>query len=296
MKGEPKGMALKSPFVPQFARDLSDVMHFNGGSLTKAMQAIFENRKIQIKVVGDTSVFTEGGEHNKNGILVVGDHRQGLESAPALAFLGMMGRSDVSFLAKPYSIPARLINSALGSSLAKAGERPSSSPVLPVVPPSLTADVPAPFFSGDSFFKFVNRFSKRKLLSLKEALKVNLDSIREAARQLEQGHCIVMSPTSRIRNPLDSDAQWEKGLAMMLARVAPAHRERVKVVPARFDDFSRSHLIYSLLGKERLKRPLELTLRLGKPQALGEILGGNGIRETDAILAKVREHFATSFE
>lgn len=302
MKDEPRDLTLKSPYIPQFIRDISELMSLKDQSsgenvsLPRAMHTIFEGRKIAITVEGDTSVFEKEEGKPQPGILFIGDHRQGLESAPALAFLGKVGRSDVSFFAKPYSLPARLINSALGSTLAQKGGIFNNSAVLPVVPPSLTADVPSALLSGDSFFKFINRFSKHKLLSLKEALKVNIGSVKEAARQLGEGHCVVMSPTSRIADAMDPNESWEKGLGMVLKYVDPSLRNRVKIVPARFDDFSKPHLVHSLLGKERLKAPLELTLRLGAPISLDEIMSGNGTKNGEATVEEIRRRFTASFK
>lgn len=246
-------------FVPAFVNRLRNILPMTNGSLPKAVEALFKERNITIEIAeGDTSIFKQAPGQPKRGILVVGDHRQGLESAGALAFLGMMGRDDVSFIAKPYSIPAKLINAAMQGI-------PSSSAVLPVVPPELTKEGSSGMLSGDMYFKVMN---SRRLLSRSQATRVNIRSLQSAAQILQEGHCVVISPTSGVKDSLNTP--WEKGLGLVALKVKPEYRGSVYVVYARFDDFSKIDLIWSLLGKR--KKSLTLRLRLSEAVSLGSTI------------------------
>jgi hypothetical protein len=251
------------------------------GSLSRAVNALFKERNITIEVKGDTSVFKEDNNQPKRGILIIGDHRQGLESAPALAFLGMMGRNDISFFSKPYSIPAKLINAALQGNSA-------SDTILPVVPPELARGGSAPFFSGDNFFKIMNR---GKLFSMEEALRLNIRSLKTAAQQLQEGRCVVMSPTSGVKDSLNEP--WEKGLGLLLKNISPTHRNNIHILYARFENYSKTNLIWSMLGKR--KSPLTLKLHLSEPISLDQVMHNNESASTDVYVRKVQEKVLASF-
>ena len=120
------------PLHPPFPI-LSRLEHIRGlsrecdASCTSIVSKLFEVAKIAITV--DDQL--EQLDDSDSGTLFVGDHRQGIEYLPLLAKFGDSEKKNVHFVAKPFSMQARIMGHLAAT---------ASDLTLPVIPRTLSRD------------------------------------------------------------------------------------------------------------------------------------------------------------
>ena len=263
---------------PGFVRDARELAE-RLDSATSAVAETFARANISVEVDGDVSTWSDEGQ----GALFVGDHRNGAEYAPLLAAFGDVGRTACHFVAKPFSLSSRVRNT-LTSSDARIN--------LPVIPRTLASD------RQDTFNRDLHwRIMRRGNLPTEEELKtLNANTLQDSADLVAAGHIVTIYPTGGVMDAIEKP--WQQGLGRIIQQVPEDARDRVAVVPFRFDDFSKVRLISSLVmvryGLE--PSPQTIVLRLGRQGSVNEVLEGS-VDELTAreITAALREQFVTAF-
>ncbi|MGH7196172.1 MAG: hypothetical protein ACREGJ_00180 [Candidatus Saccharimonadales bacterium] len=263
---------------PGFIRDTRELVEENGG-IAQAVAETFEQANITVEVDGDVSQWSNAGQ----GAILVGDHRNGVEYAPLLAVFGNMGREDMRFVAKPFSMQARVMGS-LG--LEGAGL------TLLVIPGTLASNRKDKI-NRDLCWRIANRGN----LPTKDEIKtLNADTLQGCADLAESGHAVTLYPTGGVMDA--TKKPWQRGLGRVIKQLPAESRDSVAIVPFRFDDFSKLRLIRSLTMASRgvISRPQTITLRTGKQGTVNEVLAGATDELTaDEITAVLRKQFITAF-
>lgn len=264
-------------FVRQLRREATEL-----GSVSEAMHHMFERGRIVVDVIGDTSVWGKPDI----GTLLVGDHRDRFEFAPLLAALGRLGRSDVHFIAKPYSRNSRIIHAA---------GRYAEDMILPVFPGTLARDR----------VRIINRDILRRIgLGDRTPTQGNLRAlnartVHRAAACLETGRLVTVYPCGAVTDALRSP--WHRGLGNIIKRVSPERRPALRVVLFRFDDFAAIRIVRRLNLQSRgvlPRRPYRICLRIGAQGSIEHLLGQHApIDHLDAneITQRLRRRFVESF-
>lgn len=263
---------------PGFVKDTRELAG-QGGGVAQAVAETFERANVTVEAEGDVSQWASEGQ----GALLVGDHRNGVEYAPLLAMLGNLGREDVHFVAKPFSMQARVIRtlSLEGAEL-----------TLPVIPSTLASDREDKI-NRDLYWRIVNR----DYLPTKDELRaLNAETLQSCADLAESGHAITLYPAGGVMDA--TKKPWQRGLGRVVKQLSDEARDSVAVVPFRFDDFSKLRLIRSLTLASRgmTPRPQTITFRTGKQGTVDEVLAGATDELTaDEITTVLRERFVTAF-
>lgn|GEM_PF-960906 len=223
--------------------------------VTETAAKLFNMAKIAIIVANQSERFDNGD----SGMLLVGDHRQGVEYLPLLAKLGDLGKKDVHFVAKPFSMQARV----MGYLAAK-----SSEPTLPVIPRTLSRDR-RNILNRDLFW----RLTKRSFLpSESEIREINGSTLEKASCYIQEKEAVVIYPAGGVVDACS--ARWKRGVGEVIKKVDSSNRDSVKIIPFRFDDFSRWRLMSAVAkacnGKTSDKSQ-EITLRFGKYGTIDEL-------------------------
>jgi len=256
---------------PGFIRDARELAE-QLGSATSAIAKTFAQANITVEIDGDESSWSH-----------VGDHRNGTEYAPLLAALGDPGRTACYFVAKPFSLSSRVRNA-----LTPPGTRIN----LPVIPRTLASDR-QDISNRDLHWRIMRRGS----LPTQEELKtLNANTLQDGAKLVASGHIVTNYPTGGVMDAVKNP--WQQGLGRIIQQVPEDARDRVSVVPFRFDDFSKLQLIRSLAMARRGMKPNPQTimLRLGRQGSINEVLEDSvdGLSSHE-ITAVLREQFVTAF-
>jgi len=264
---------------PIYVKQTRDLVRLTG-SVPSAVAEKFRQANLHVSVEGDISSLSISGA----SVLLVGDHRMGLEFAPLLAVLGEHERDDAHWLAKPFSHNARIMHSL----------ESTSQMVVPVLPGTLARDRPN-IFNSDLGWRLLEW---HRLPGHENLNRLNLASIEHAARLLDDGHIVTLYPTGRIADA--GSAPWRRGVGRILKQVIESKRDTTNVVLFRFDDFSSLRVARSLLLHSHglRTRPYTITLRTESIGTVGELLreanASNDI-DTAQITAQLRQHYLAAF-
>ena len=217
-------------------------------SCTGTVSKLFEVANIAVTIDGQLEQFDD----SSSGMLFVGDHRQGIEYLPLLAKFGDLEKKDVHFVAKPFSMQARV----MGYLAATAFDL-----TLPVIPKTLSRDRKN-IFNRDLFW----RFTKRSFLpNESEIREINSSTLEKASCFIQEGEIVVS----------------------------------VKIIPFRFDDFSRWHLTRALAracnDRRHSAKIQEITLRLGECGTIDELLPDVDKLSSMEITSRLHNQFIEKF-
>lgn len=225
-------------------------------SCTDIVSKLFEVAKIAVTV--DDQL--EQLDDSDSGALFVSDHRQGIEYLPLLAKFGDLEKKDVHFVAKPFSMQARIMGHLAAT---------ASDLTLPVIPRTLSRDRKN-IFNRDLFW----RLTKRSFLPNESEIKeINDSTLEKASCFIQEKEVVVICPAGGVVDACS--AQWKRGVGEVIKKVDSSNRDSVKIIPFRFDDFSRWRLTQSLVracnDRWHSAETQEITLRLGEWYSRGFI-------------------------
>lgn len=262
---------------PGFVRGTRELVEQTGG-IARAVAETFERANITVEVEGDTSRWSSEGQ----GALFVGDHRIGIEYAPLLAMFGKVGREDMRFVAKPFSMQARVMG--------QLGVR-GADLTLPVIPGTLARDREDKL-NRDLYWRIVN---KDRLPTKDELRSLNFNTLKDCADLATAGHAVTLYPAGGVMDAVTRP--WQRGLGKVIRQLPMEARDNVAVVPFRFDDFSRIRLFRSLVMASNGKAPRQqtITVRLGKQGTVSELIDDVNNLGADGITEALRQQFVSSF-
>ncbi len=200
-----------------------------------------------------------------------------------MAALGDMGREDARFVAKPFSMQARVMGALSMNGI---------DLTLPVIPGALASDRKNKF-NRDLHWRIMQR---GKLPTKKELGMLNATTLQACADLTANGHAVTLYPAGGVMDA--TKKPWQRGLGRVIKQLPEDARDGVTVVPFRFDDFSKLRLIRSLAQASRSIRPQAqtITLRLGKQVTSNELLeGAVDDLSADEITESLRQQFISTF-
>lgn len=267
---------LPSPFpVLKYLENIRNLTEEHG--VTSVATKLFEVAKVAIAIT-DKQQFDSYA-----GMLLVGDHRQGIECLPLLAIFGELERKDIHFIAKPFSMQARIM-SYLATS--------SSGLTLPVIPRTLARNRKN-ILNRDLFW----RITKRDFLPSKSEIKeINSSTLDSASCLIQKGDVAVIYPAGGVIDACT--ATWKRGVGEIIKSVEPDNRNSVKIIPFRFDDFSRWRLVRALekaCKNKTSNRPQKITLRLGKCGTVKELFPDIDTLTSTDITSQLNDQFIEQF-
>jgi hypothetical protein len=252
---------------PEYVRQIRATAENNNG-VAAAVATAFHRARIYVTIDGDTTAWRNPG----CGTLLITDHRDRCEFAPLLAMLGVLGREDIHFIAKPFAISARVINSL--------GPR-ARGITLPVIPRTLARDRPD-ILNRDLGWRITQL---RNLPTYHELNAINAATLTDAATLLDNGELVVIHPTGAT---VDATVRpWHRGLGTILKTISPAARPHTRIVLARFDHFATTKLVRRLALQGRgitPNRPYVITLRVRINATISQLLD-NDATTLDALSA-----------
>lgn len=93
-------------------------------------------------------------------------------------------------------------------------------------------------------------------------------------------------------------ARWKRGVGEIIKKVDPSNRDSVKIIPFRFDDFSRWRLMSAVAkacnGKTSDKSQ-EITLRFGKCGTIDELFPDVDKLSSMEITSRLHNQFIEKF-
>ncbi len=265
--------------LPRFVEGVQKSVEELGG-VTSGVAASFEEANITVEVDGDMSEWESEGR----GALLVGDHRIGVEYAPLMALLGNHGREDVRFVAKPFSMQARI--------MADLALSQGVDLTLPVIPGTLAKDR-SNKLNRDLYWRMREGGS---LPTSQELKKLNANTLQETADLVAKGYAVTIYPAGGVMNAREKP--WQRGLGRVVSQLSEEARETATIVPFRFDHFSRLLLIRALHQRSRGKEPKSqtVTMRLGQQGTPNELLGDTiQSQDPNEITEVLRRQFIASF-
>lgn len=267
---------LPSPFpVLKYLENIRNLTEEHG--VTSVATKLFEVAKVAIAIT-DKQQFDSYA-----GMLLVGDHRQGIECLPLLAIFGELERKDIHFIAKPFSMQARIM-SYLATS--------SSGLTLPVIPRTLARNRKN-ILNRDLFW----RITKRDFLPSESEIKeINSSTLDSASCLIQKGDVAVIYPAGGVIDACT--ATWKRGVGEIIKSVEPDNRNSVKIIPFRFDDFSRWRLVRALekaCKNKTSNRPQKITLRLGKCGTVKELFPDIDTLTSTDITSQLNDQFIEQF-
>lgn len=207
------------------------------GGLPRALTGHLRRAGIVVSVAGDPSAWSRPG----TGTLLVGERPGRHETTLLLAVLGDLRRNDVFVVAEGFTAYARVLQGV------------DLDLVLPVVPPALGSD-------GAGAVR--RRLNQRRLLGAEptraQLRAANLSSLERATGHLAAGHVVIAFPGGPVA---DAPGRVLTGLSVR-------DREKVLVVPVRFDRFAPTRIARRLQRAGRgvpVRRPMRVTLHVGTP-------------------------------
>lgn len=246
--------------------------------LMGGVAAAFAEANVNVSVHGDTTPWSNSSQ----GVIFVGDHRLGVEYAPLLAMFGQLARDDVYFVAKPFSMQARIM-AALGA---------HHSATVTVIPRTLASDREDKI-NRDLYWRVVNKGS---LPTTAEIKVLNAASIQSCADLSASGRGVVLYLAGGVMDAVKKP--WQQGLGRVIKLLLVEAHEHVVVVPFRFDDFSKLKLFRAPLHGSRPRRPQEIRMRIGRQGSVHSLLGSEttiGAMSAGDIIEVVRNQFVGSF-
>ena len=224
-------------------------------SCTGIVSKLFEVANIAVTIDDQLEQF----DSSNSGMLFVGDHRQGIEYLPLLAKFGDLEKKNIHFVAKPFSMQARIMGHLAAT---------ASDLTLPVIPRTLSRDRKN-IFNRDLFW----RLTKRSFLpSESEIREINGSTLEKASCFIQEREAVVIYPAGGVVDACS--ARWKRGVGEVIKKVDSSSRDSVEIIPFRFDDFSRWRLMSAVIkacdGKTSDKSQ-EITLRLGKCGTIDEL-------------------------
>lgn len=271
------GEILPLEFEPDIIDDLQELTD-SKGSAPQAIAEIFDRAGIVINVDGQTDPWSEPGK----GALLVGDHRFGIERMLLMSVFGRnIPREDIRFVAKPYSLNARLIGS-LGVC--------ATDLTIPVVPTTIASDSPDKV-NRDILY----RLKHRRALPTKAQIKAfNNQAISKCAQQASEGYAVTIYPTGGVMDATKSP--WKRGIGRIIQQISPEAQETVSLVTFRFDNLSKLRFLINLAMRD-LKPSLpaqEITMRIGDVGTIRELVGDPSKRTDIEITELLRQSFLKS--
>lgn len=246
------------PYMPNFLRGVQEMVK-EKGSVTKGVAEALTESNIAVNVHGgDVSDWRAEGQ----SVLFIGDHRQGIEWVPFAAVCGQNDRSDLGIVAKPFSIQARVRRAlAVGT----------SDLTLPVIPGTLARDR-TDVLNRDWLWR-MRQYNN--LPSLEEIKQLNSETLSDCSRLLANGCAVGIYPAGGV---MDAVAKpWQMGVEKIIRQLSKEGQETTIIAPFRFDDFSKSALLYALHQRSRGKssKPQEIVMRIGRQGTVAEVLGSD---------------------
>jgi hypothetical protein len=263
------------PLFPRLTlvRQIRELAEVTGGT-TSAITEAFRLARITINAIGDVSYLTQPDA----GILFVGDHRAGVELAPLFSVFGSYGREDVHFFGKPFATGVRLLSSLDGN---REG-------LLPVVPRTLARDR-RNIWNRDLRWRILQQ---QHLPTKDELTRLNAHSIRRATSLLEAGHLVTIFPAGGVMNA--ATRPWRAGVGTIIKLLYAKNRRDVRIVLFRFDDFSATRVVRSLLVQSYgfTPKPYEITVRLAAIDSMDKLFGDSSrsIEQLDPLQISTRLH------
>lgn len=259
-------------YEPEMVRYTRELVREMGG-LAAGVSRLFEQANIRINVEGDADRWQEEGQ----GVLLVGDHRNGLEFIPLVAQLGNWEREDGHFIAKPFALQSRILGSF------------ANQVSLPVIPDELTKERERKL-NRDLHWRLRYRDS---LPTREQARAINQKALMDSARLVGDGSAVTIFPVGGV---MKASRPWRRGIGKIVENFSEEARDEVTIVPFRFDSFSRLALARSLnrASHGKTAKPSTITMRLGVQGSANELLGDE--REPDAVTAILRQQFLSSLE
>lgn len=250
-----------------------------GMGFATAVHHVVQEAGIKVIVDGDTSAWENPGQ----GALLVGDHRQRIEYLPLMSVFGAMGREDAHLLAKPYLKTVK----AIGTLGAKAAEV-----ILPVVPHAMAQERRTTLSLTGAY-----RVLKRSHLPTEEQIRTNnARTLQRCTEITAGGGAVSMYPTGCVKDALTTS--WYPGIGKIIQRLSDEAKNRVMIVPFRFDTFSQIAVLRAL-GKRRgpilTPKTQELHLKLGKQGTVRELLPDIDELDAAAITERLRRQFIEAF-
>jgi hypothetical protein len=241
---------------------------------------LFEIAKIAITV--DDQL--EQLDDSDSGTLFVGDHRQGIEYLPLLAKFGDSEKKNVHFVAKPFSMQARIMGHLAAT---------ASDLTLPVIPRTLSRDRKN-IFNRDLFW----RLTKRSFLPSESEIKeINGSTLEKASCYIQEKEAVVIYPAGGVVDACS--VQWKRGVGEIIKKVDPSNRDSVKIIPFRFDDFSRWRLTQALISacnnRQHSAGIQEITLRLGECGTVGDLFPDVDELSSMEITSRLHNQFIEKF-
>jgi hypothetical protein len=264
--------------VPNFLRPLQDMTV--DVALPYAFAKYLRLAHLPISIHGDTSGWDKAGQ----GVLLIGDHRNGLEYFLLLAAFGQVGRKDIKIIGKPYALSVRL---------AKALDLHHEGYILPVIPRTLVSNR-LNIFNRDIWMRLLNATN---LSTRKEAKAMNATAMKNAASFLANGYAVGVFPTGGVKGATTS--AWYRGVGEMIRLLPEEARARVVIIPFQFGHFTQFRFVGTLwlYSKGFEVKPKTLSLNLGRPITVEDFLASETAGSTDAqvITERLRIRYVQDF-
>lgn len=267
---------LPPPFpILKYLENIRNLTEEHG--VTSVAAKLFDMAKVAITITDEQQFDSDAG------MLLVGDHRQGIECLPLLAVFGKLERKDVHFVAKPFSMQARIMGHLATS---------SSGLTLPVIPKTLARNRKN-ILNRDLFW----RITKRDFLPSESEIKeINISTLDSASCFVQKGDAAVIYPAGGVVDACT--VTWKRGVGEIIKSIEPDNRNSVKIIPFRFDDFSRWRLVRSLekaCKNKTSNRPQEITLRLGECGTVKELFPNIDTLTSTDITSQLHDQFIEQF-
>ena len=168
----------------------------------------------------------------------------------------------------------------------------SSGLTLPVIPRTLARNRKN-ILNRDLFW----RITKRDFLpSASEIKEINNSTLDSASCLIQKGDVAVIYPAGGVIDACT--ATWKRGVGEIIKSVEPDNRNSVKIIPFRFDDFSRWRLVRALekaCKNKTSNRPQKITLRLGKCGTVKELFPNIDTLTSTDITSQLHDQFIEQF-
>lgn len=264
---------------PGYVRSTRELIGQSGG-VAHGIAEVLRRAGVTVTIDGDSSAWAHEGQ----GTLLVGDHRTATESVPVVAAFGRLGREDLHFIGKPFSLQARVIGS-LGTAAANM--------LLPVWPGTLARDRDfRHIWNRDILWRVVRG---GRLPTHQQLTALNARTVSQCASLAAKGQAVGLYPAGGV---VDATRKpWHRGLGTIIRRLPAEARHTVQIVPFQVTNFSTSRLGRSLAMQNCGLRPPAWTvsLRIGRQGTIYELLGDvHDLGDTD-IVDGLRQQYIASF-
>jgi hypothetical protein len=259
------------------ARDLAQVT----GSPMRAMAELFQCARISLLFDGDPWALLGSGR----GTLLIGDHRDGMESVVLLATVGQLSQDKLYLTGKPFSLTFRLIAS-LGPT---AGDL-----LLPLIPRSLARDREN-IYNRDIGWRLLRA---GRLPSELEITAINGATVQRVAERLSSGNIVNFYPAGGM---VDATRRpWRRGVGEVIKLLPRALIESVHVVMWRYNDLNPINVLRPVILRSHGLVPTasSVTLRIGPAGPLSLLIGDKDAIDRmsgQEIANLLRTHYVAHF-